>query len=129
MKSFRYLFFLLLGGLKSGCSSDNELINGSESNFIESDVEWVSAKLADEHPLISPPSNKKNKYLKLFIIYFYLIDLPIRIPIYLTGRNKLFIYVFTIQGFVQIRAAVFHFNESPRVYHIVGSRIHDKGAD
>ena len=31
----------------SGCSSDNELINGSESNFIESDVEWVSAKLAD----------------------------------------------------------------------------------
>ena len=47
MKSFRYLFFLLLGGLMSGCSSDNELINGSESNFIESDVEWVSAKLAD----------------------------------------------------------------------------------
>ena len=43
MKSFRYLFFLLLGGLMSGCSSDNELINGSESNFIESDVEWVSA--------------------------------------------------------------------------------------
>ena len=44
MKSFRYLFFLLLGGLMSGCASDNELIYGSESNFIESDVEWVSAK-------------------------------------------------------------------------------------
>ena len=31
----------------SGCSSDNELINGSGSDLIESDVEWVSAKLSD----------------------------------------------------------------------------------
>ena len=48
MKSFKYVFFLLVSGLISGCSSENEVAENLSPDFpLNPNLEWVSARLAD----------------------------------------------------------------------------------